>query len=142
VVEELCGFLDFSHSVGMLLFSNTAGKSAQPALSSMGQGKFHCWSVRVGEGSDILTQHCYSAAALLLATKVVSIVAEATVASMTLFLYTTTKTALDDLSFMGSSGGQLLAAVSRAFQGLPICEINQTQAKATSQNFSSNAHQI
>jgi hypothetical protein len=80
VVEELCGFLDFSHSMGMLSASNTAGKSAQPALSSMDQGKFHCWSVRVGEGSDILTQHCYSAAALLLATKVVSIVAEATVA--------------------------------------------------------------
>jgi hypothetical protein len=140
VVEELCGFLDFSHSVGMLSASNTAGKSAQPALSSMGQGKFHCWLV--GEGSDILTQHCYSAAALLLATKVVSIVAEATVASTTLFLCIATKTTLDDLSFMGSSGGQLLAAVSRAFQGLPICEINQTQAKAASQNFSSNAHQI
>jgi hypothetical protein len=140
VVEELCGFLDFSHSVDMLSASNTSGKSAQPALSSMGQGKFHCWSVRVGEGSDILTQHCYSAAALLLATKVVSTVAEATIASTTLFLCTTTKIALDNL--MGSSRGQLLAAVSRAFQGMPICEINQTQAKAASQNFSSNGHQI
>jgi hypothetical protein len=81
VVEELCGFKKIRHSAGMLSATNTVGKSAQPTLSNMDQGKFHYWSMRVGEGSHVMTQHCYSTAALLLAAKVVNTVAEATVAS-------------------------------------------------------------